>query len=266
MHPALGVDDRIRIGCRPHLAAPGRVVIVHRSVIEEALDRLSPRHVRARAHLPAQQPSQLRRLRYLAHALDALGEPCAVIPAGVTEIAVIDHQLVVETGTGQVHAPARERRQACSAQEPEPLRGVLAVAADRVDMQVEPLSAAGRGELRDHLLVGLPACFRLMALHAPDQLAASFIVDLHARLVVQVASDAGEVQRGLDPGGGQLAGGSDTGPEQDRGAAVGAGGEHDPRRADFRQPQTIPHGHADSLPVGSASRCSRRPSFAIETT
>lgn len=65
---------------------------------------------------------------------------------------MIDHQLVVETGTGQAHAPARQRRQARNAQEPESCRGVLAIAAGRVDMQVEPPPVAGRGELRDHLL------------------------------------------------------------------------------------------------------------------
>jgi hypothetical protein len=113
-------------------------------------------------------------------------------------------------------------------------------------MQVEPLPASGRGELRDYLLVGLPACFRLVALHLLDQVVASFVADIHTRLVVQVASDAGQVQRGLHPDGDQFAGGSDTGPEQDRGAPVGTGAEHDPRRADFRQPTAIPHGHADS--------------------
>jgi hypothetical protein len=35
--------------------------------------------------------------RYLAHALDALGEPCTVVPARVAEVVVIDHELV--TGT-----------------------------------------------------------------------------------------------------------------------------------------------------------------------
>src|SRR5258706_11638102 len=182
----LGVGDRIRIAGRPHLAAPGRVVIVHGSVIEEALDRLPSRDIPARARLPAQQPSQLRRLRHLAHALDAPGEPRAVVSAGVTEIAVIDHEPVIGTGTGQAHAPARERRQACNAEEPEPLRGVLAVAADRVDVQVEPLPASGRRELRDHLLVGPPACLRLMAPHRVGQVAASLVPDLHTRLVVQV--------------------------------------------------------------------------------
>jgi len=49
VHPALRVDDRIRIARGPQLAAPGRVVIVHGSVIEEALDRLSSRDFRARA-------------------------------------------------------------------------------------------------------------------------------------------------------------------------------------------------------------------------
>jgi hypothetical protein len=81
-------------------------------------------------------------------------------------------------------AAGRDRRQARGAQEPEPRRGVPAIAADRVDVHVEPLLASGRRELRDHLLVRLPACFRLMALHHPGQLVASLIVDLHARPVV----------------------------------------------------------------------------------
>src|SRR5208282_764623 len=109
---------------------------------------------------------------------------------------------------------------------------------------VETLPASGRRELRDHLLVGPPACFRLVALHLLDQLAASLVPDLHARLVVQVASDAAKVHRGLQPDGGQLAGGPDTGPEQDRGAPVGASREHHPRRADLPQPPAIPYSHA----------------------
>ena len=44
------------------------------------------------------------------------------------------------------------------------------------------------------------------------------------------------------------------GPEQDRGAPVGAGRQHYPRRADFRQPLTIPHGHA-----GSAAAADKHP-------
>jgi hypothetical protein len=249
VHPAVGVDDRIRIAGRPHLATPDRMVIVHRGAIEETLDRLPPGDSRTRARLPAQKPAQLRRLRHLAHALDALGEPCAIITSGVTEIAVIDHKPVVEAGAGQAHAPARERRQARGSQNPVPLRGVLATAADWIDMQVETLPASARRELRNYLLVRSPACFRLVALHLLDQLSASFVEDLQTRLIMQVASDAGEVQRGLDPDGDQLAGGSDTGPEQDRGAPVGASGEHHPRRADFRQPLAIPHGHADSAAV-----------------
>ena len=114
-------------------------------------------------------------------------------------------------------------------------------------MQVEALPAVGRRELRDHLLVGSPACFHLVALHPLDQVVASFVVDLQTRLVVQVASGARQVQHGLDPDGDELAGGPDTGPEQDRGTSVGASREHYPRRADFHQPLTIPHGHADSM-------------------
>jgi len=79
---------------------------VHGGVVDVVLDRLPPRDVRARECLPGQQPAQLRRLRYLAHALDTLGEPCAVVPAGVAEIAVIDQQLVIETEPGQADAPA----------------------------------------------------------------------------------------------------------------------------------------------------------------
>jgi tetratricopeptide (TPR) repeat protein len=66
-----------------------------------------------------------RHLRHLSHAADALGKPRAVVSAGVTEIAVIDHKPVIGTGTGQAHAPVRERRQAGNAQLPEPLRGVV---------------------------------------------------------------------------------------------------------------------------------------------
>jgi hypothetical protein len=80
---------------------------VHGSVIEESLDRRSARDVRARARLTAQEPSQLRHLCHFAHALDTLGEPGAVVSAAVTEIAVIDHKLVIQTGTSQAHAPAR---------------------------------------------------------------------------------------------------------------------------------------------------------------
>ena len=43
-----------------HLAAPDRVVIVNGGVIEEALDRLSPRDFRARVCLPAEKPPRLR--------------------------------------------------------------------------------------------------------------------------------------------------------------------------------------------------------------
>jgi hypothetical protein len=125
----------------------------------------------------------------------------------------------------------------------------FAIAADRVDVQVEPLSAAGRRELRDHLLVRLPAGFRLMALHHPGQLGASLVVDLHARLVVQVAPDAGKVERGLYPDGGQFAGRPDAGPKQDRGAPVGASADDDPRRADLYQLLIIPHGHANNAAV-----------------
>ena len=173
----------------------------------------------------------------------------AVVAAGVAEIAMIDQEPVAGTGAGQAHAAAGERRQARGAQEPEPRRGVLAIAADRVDVQVEPLSAAGRRELRDHLLVRLPAGFRLMALHHPGQLGASLVVDLHARLVAQVAPDAGKVERGLYPDGGQFAGRPDAGPKQDRGAPVGASADDDPRRADLYQLLIIPHGHADSAAV-----------------
>ena len=90
-HAALGVDDRIRIAGRPHLAAPGRMVIVHRSAIQVTFDRLPSRDFRTRARLPAQETSQLRHLRHLAHALDTLGEPCAVVSAGVTQIIMVDH-------------------------------------------------------------------------------------------------------------------------------------------------------------------------------
>ena len=54
----------------------------------------------------------------------------------------------------------RKRGQARDAQEPVPRRGVPAMAANRVNMQVEPLPASGRREFRDHLLVGPPACPR----------------------------------------------------------------------------------------------------------
>jgi hypothetical protein len=107
-------------------------------------------------------------------------------------------------------------------------------AADRVDMQVEPLPASCRSELGDHLLIGSPPCSGVVAFHPLDQLAASLEADLQARLVMQVTADAREVQGGRAPDGAQLAGGSDTGPEQERGAAVRAGGQHHARRADFR--------------------------------
>src|ERR1039457_5542417 len=71
----------------------------------------------------------------------------AVVAAGVAEIAMIDQEPVAGTETGQAHAAAGERRQARGAQEPEPRRGVLAIAADRVDVQVEPRRPATRGSL-----------------------------------------------------------------------------------------------------------------------
>ena len=253
MHPALSIDDGIRIARRPHLAAPNRVVVMHGGVIEEAVDRLPPADFRTGARLPAEKPSQLRRPGHFAHALDAFDEPGPVVSTGIAEIAVIDDKLVVETGTRQAHAPARERGEARDPQYPVPIRSGLATATatasatatDRVDMQVEPLPAAGRRELRDHLFVGSPACSRLVAFHPLDQLGASLVPDLKARLVVQVTADAGEVKHGLYPDGGQLVGGPDTGPEQDRGASVGAAGKHHSRRPDFRQTLPVPHGHAD---------------------
>jgi hypothetical protein len=94
VHAAVGADDRIRIAGRPHLAAPGRVVIVHRSVIEEALDRLSPRYFRTRARLPAKKPAQLRRLRHLAHALESL-----VSAAAGKRVAVLTPALLRSAAT-----------------------------------------------------------------------------------------------------------------------------------------------------------------------
>jgi hypothetical protein len=240
---------------------------MHGGVIEEAVDRLPPGDFRTRARLPAKKPSRLWRPGHLAHVLDALDEPGPVVSTGVAEIAVIDDKLIVETGTGQPHAPARERREACDPQHPVPIRGGLATAtatatptatADRVDMQVEPLPAAGRRKLRDHLFVGSPACSRLVAFHSLDQLVASLVPDLKARLIVQVTADAGEVKHGLYPDGGQLVGGPDTGPEQDRGASVGAAGKHHSRRPDFRQPLPVPHGHADRAATADKHPLDRR--------
>ena len=66
---AAGVDDRVDVAGRVRISAahiaPVGVVVVHGGAVDVALDRLSPRDVRARESLPVQQPAQFRRLRYL---------------------------------------------------------------------------------------------------------------------------------------------------------------------------------------------------------